>query len=272
MARCIVALVAIVLAGGATCLGAQQKDSVADSVEGHLDSVRVARGHFWVRPVASLIIPGAGQFLAHQTRAAAYVAAEVYTLLRYFQLTNQAHSAAAQFRQLAFDVARRAYPRTTRDTVFEYYETMQRYTQSGEFDRGSGGSFIPESDPNTYNGSVWLTARRTYWPNPNSPPPVGSSQYLKAVQFYSTHAVGPGYLWSWQGAEGDLLVFRATIEKSDNAFRDAQDKLGLLLANHVASAVDALISSRLSRATRRPASIHTTLGRRNVALQLSFGF
>lgn len=240
-----------------------------------LDSTHIAaRRRFWVRPVASLLVPGAGQFMAHQNRAAAYVAAEVYTLLRFLQLNRQGRVAASQYRDIAFQVARRNYAPSGRDTVWEYYETMERYLESGQFNRaaGGGGALLPEIDTSTFNGSVWLLARRTFWRDVNAAPDPTSGEYARAVQFYEAHAVGPGYLWSWQGSEGDLVQYRTTIERSDNAFRSAQDKLGLLLANHVASAVDALISSRLASAARRPAAIFTSWDGQNLLLQLTLGF
>ena len=62
-------------------------------------------------------------------------------------------------------------------------------------------------------------------------------------------------------------VYRETIRKSDNAFRQAQDQLGILLANHLVSAVDALISSRLSSVVHRPTTWRTALGRTDRRLQ-----
>ncbi len=190
----------------------------------------VARRRFWVRPVASLALPGSGQWLSHQSRAAAYLAAEAYTLVRYLQLMHRGRSAATAFRDLAFQVARGGFapPPAARDTAFEYFETMERYTASGQFNQSPGPALVPESDTTTYNGAVWRLARRTYWRNPDSPP--------------------------------------------DNAFRNAQEQLGLLLANHVASAVDALISSRLAGVVRRPAALHTSLGPGGVAVDVSLGF
>jgi len=57
-------------------------------------------------------------------------------------------------------------------------------------------------------------------------------------------------------------VFRETIRHSDDGFRRAQNQVGLLLANHVVSAVDALISSRLAAAAGRPTALHTSVGTR----------
>jgi hypothetical protein len=232
----------------------------------------VARRRFWVEPVASLLVPGSGQFLAHQHRAAVYVAVELYALARFLQLTLASHRNAARFRDLAFQVARSGFAPTGRDTTFEYFETMERFTDSGQFDRDAGPAFAPEADTATYNGSVWLLARRTFWSNVNTPPDPTSPAYARAVQFYEGHAVGPGYLWSWRDAAPQLGVFRETIRKSDNAFRSAQNQLGLLLANHLMSALDVLISHRLASAVHRRAALRTTLSRSAVAVHVSVGF
>jgi len=231
-----------------------------------------AQRHFWVRPLASAIVPGSGQLMAHQSRAAIYFAVEVYALTRFLQLTVVSHQEANRFRDLAFQVARAGFKPTQRDTTFEYFETMQRFHQSGQFDRDPGGAFTPESDTTTFNGSMWLLARRTYWVDPNQAPDPRSPEYARALTFYESHAVGPGYLWSWVGADDQLGVFRETISQSDNAARQAQDQLGLLLANHLVSAVDAFISTRMERATHRPFTLHTLLGPASTSMTVSVGF
>jgi len=214
----------------------------------------------WVRPAASLLLPGSGQLLAGQDRGAVYLAVELYSVARIIQLTHAGRRDADRFRELAFDVARRGFTAVPRDTVFEYYKTMQRFTESGQFDRGPGPAFAPETETATFNGSVWLLARRTFWSDPGTPPDPMSPEYLRAVQFYQQHAVGPGFLWSWRNKPLEQGVFRETIHRSDEAFRTAQNVVGVLLANHVASAVDALISSRLSAAAGRRTALHMTLG------------
>jgi len=45
-----------------------------------------------------------------------------------------------------------------------------------------------------------------------------------------------------------------------------------LLANHLVSAIDALISNRLSAAAGRPAQLSTTLGPRHALLHVRFAF
>jgi len=216
--------------------------------------------NMFVRPLASLLLPGTGQLLAHQDRGAVYLAAEVYLVSRFLQLDREATMEARRFQNLAFDVARRSFGPTPRDTIFEYYEQMERFAESGRYDADPGAAFAPESDPGTYNGSVWLLARRTYWENPDVPPDPTSLQYWRAVQFYQARAVGPNFQWSWRDHSLEHEVFRDFIRRSDNAFRRAQSQVGLLLANHVLSAVDALISARLSVAAGRAAQMQTSVG------------
>jgi len=216
-----------------------------------------ARARVSLRPLASLAVPGVGQLLAHEDRAAVYFAAELYTLNRYLALRSAGRHDAQRFRSLAYQVARRGYATVPRDTVFEYYEQMERFVQSGAFDTDPGAGVAPETDPRTYNGSIWLLARRTYWQNPDSAPPPTSQEYQRALQFYEARAVGPAFLWSWQNADLEWQEYRATIAHSDNAFRRAQNELGLLLANHIVSTIDALVSARLAALARRPASLET---------------
>lgn len=213
-----------------------------------------------VRPLASLLVPGSGQLLGHQDRGAVYLAAEVYLLSRYLQLDHEATREAQRFQNLAFEVARRSFMPVRRDTVFEYFEQMERFVESGNYDADPGPAFVPETDPRTYNGSVWLLARRTFWDDPNVPPDPMSLRYINAVTFYRARAVGPAFQWSWRDHSLEHQVFRDFIRRSDNAFRRAQNQVGLLLANHVVSAVDALISARLSAAAGRSAQMHTSVG------------
>jgi hypothetical protein len=214
----------------------------------------------FVRPLASLLLPGSGQLLAHQDRGAVYLAAEVYLVSRFLQLDHEATMEARRFQNLAFDVARRSYGPARRDTIFEYYEQMERFAESGSYDADPGPAFVPEVDAQTYNGAVWLLARRTYWEDPNVPPDPTSPQYWRALQFYQARAVGPNFQWSWRDHSLEHEVFRDYIKRSDIAFRRAQNQIGLLLANHVLSAVDALISARLSAAAGRAAQMQTSVG------------
>ena len=239
-----------------------------------LDSATAAaRARVWLPPLASLVVPGAGQLITGHDRGLVYVAAEVYLLSRYLQLQHDGRHGSERYRELAFTVAQRGFATMRRDTIFEYYETLERFNASGAYDLNPGGTFTPESDPNTYNGQVWLLAQRTFYPDPAHPPAPGTQPYFDAIDFYTHHAIGPNFQWSWQGSPLELEEYRATIRASDNAFRSAQNQLGLLLANHLASAIDALISSRLSATLHRPASLRTSyLGEQGAVVSLSIAF
>lgn len=226
-----------------------------------LDStVARARSRLWLPPVASLIVPGSGQLLKGRDRGMVYLAAEAFLLTRFLQLRHDGRRGAQRYRDLAFTVARRGFAPARRDTSFEYYEQMERYTASGEFSLNPdpNGTLIPEEDPTTYNGSRWILAKQTFFPDPSNPPPPNSQLYLDALNFYRREAVGPDFRWSWRDASLEQQEYRATIRSSDDAFRSAQNQLGLLLANHLVSAVDALISTRLSTTLRREATVETT--------------
>lgn len=219
-----------------------------------------ARGD-WRPPVASLLVPGSGQLLLGQDRGVVYLAIEAFALFEFLRVSSVASSQYDRFHDLAFQVARRPYTPTVRDTTFEYFEQMGRFESSGGYDLDPGPGFIPEPNAATYNGAVWLLARRTYWADPDVPPPANSPEYQRAVQFYLERAVGDGYLWTWHNAPLEQEAYRQAIVRSDAASRDAQNYLGLLLANHALSAVDALVSSRLTRALGRPARFMTRYAR-----------
>ena len=225
-----------------------------------------------VRPLASLLLPGTGQLIGRQDRGAVYLAAEIYLLSGFLRTSGEARGDAERYQALAYDIARRAFSPIRRDTAFEYYEQMERFAESGRYNTDPGSGFVPESDPRTYNGSVWLLARRTLWPDPDMPPDPTSDLYWRAVEFYKAHAVGPDFLWSWRDHALEHAVFRETIRKSDDAYRRAQAQVGLLLANHIVSAVDALISSRLAAAAGRPVELRTALTPGRASMRLSVAF
>ncbi len=215
--------------------------------------------HAWLAPLASLLVPGSGQLLLGQDRGIVYLAVEAFAVGAYAHQTGIAGSEGDRFRDLAFDVARRAFQPGVRDTTFEYFETMTRFVESGLFDLDAGPALVPETDPRTYNGSVWLLARLTYWEDPDVPPDPASPEYFRAIRFYQERAVGPNFQWSWRNASLEHEAFSQAIRLSDGAYRRAANYLGLLLANHVLSATDALVSSRLTRIVGRSTRVVMSL-------------
>ncbi len=199
----------------------------------------------WVRPFASFAVPGSGQLLGGQPRGLVYLATEAWLVARALSLSHEGRRERAAFRELAFAVARRPYASVRTDGAFEYYETMSHFVRSGEFDIDPSVSFAPETDTTTFNGSVWLLARRTFFANPDSALNPTSPAYQAAVAFYASRAFSGPFRWSWEDARLEQDVFRAEITKSDDAFRASTNFLGVVVLNHIVSAVDALIAQRL---------------------------
>jgi hypothetical protein len=200
----------------------------------------------WWAPAASAALPGAGQAQLGQDRFVGYLAIEGFLWLRYLTDRREGIRQRNAYRELALDVSRAPYggPKPTGD--FEYYERMEHWIASGVFDTDPVLSGInPETDTTTFNGAMWLLARRTYWTRPDVPPPVGSPAYLAALNFYEQSAVRPAFEWSWRGARLEQDIYRRHIRQSNDAFRRAISDVGIVIANHVLSTVDAYISLRL---------------------------
>lgn len=209
----------------------------------------------WILPISSAVIPGSGQLLAGKDRGALYLAAEVLLALRFWSLRAEGRRERDLFRDLAFSVARAPYRPARRDTVFEYFEAMDSYVESGPFSTHTGTELIPPTDESTYNGRIWRLARETFLPDPDAPADSASAAYHRALEFYQERAVGANFQWSWRDAGLERDLFSRSIRRSDDAFRLATQYLGLVLVNHLVSAIDALVTERLGRQTSLSTSI-----------------
>jgi hypothetical protein len=197
--------------------------------------------------LTSAVLPGSGQALLRQDRVVAYLAIEAYSWARYGADLREGRDARTSYRNLASQVARAPFSTNRPIGDFDYYERMEKFVSSGAFDAIPGGDLDPEPDTTTSNGAIWLLARQTYWSNPSSPPPRDSPEYIFALNFYRGRAVGPDYEWSWANARLEYADFRRTIRRSNNAYRNSLEDLGLVIANHALSTVDAFITVRLRR-------------------------
>lgn len=210
----------------------------------------------WVRPLASLLVPGTGQLLGGHPRGAVYLVAEALLITRTLTFSSEGRRDQARYRELATVVARAPYDPVAQDTVFEYYEQMGRWVESGPFDTDPGPTLVPPTDERTYNGQIWQLARTTFFADPDAEPPADSPEYQRALAFYSSRAIGPNFQWSWRNAGLEQDLYRQTISASDEAFRAATTTLGILLVNHLLSAVDAFITERL-RGALLPVGLQT---------------
>jgi hypothetical protein len=208
------------------------------------DSVRGATA--WA-VLASAVVPGTGQALLGQDRFIAYLAVEAFAWARYRADSREGQRARATYRRLASEVARRPFSAVRPVGDFEYYERMEKFAESGVFDAVDGGQLEPELDTTTANGAIWLLARQTYWADPNTAPAVESPEYARAAAFYRERAIRPEYRYSWGNARLEYAEFRRTIRRANNAYRTSLQDLGLVIANHALSTVDAFITVRLRR-------------------------
>lgn len=159
------------------------------------------------------------------------------------------------YRDLAWEAARiQTGPR--QDGGWPYYEAMSHYATSGAYDADPAAGLQPEADPATYNGSVWEIARGLFLPGGVGDPSV--SGYEEALAWYEARAAGPAFLWSWVGQTEELDRFRSLIGAADDAHRTQSTAVGVILANHLISAIDALVAARL-RAAAAGAELGSTV-------------
>ena len=192
--------------------------------------------------IASAILPGTGQAIMHQRRSLAYLVFEAATVGFYVRETRDGTRERDRYREISLEVARAQFSPNGPKGEWDYYERMEKFEASGVYDVEPGGQIEPEPDPATYNGSVWLLARQTFWRDPDVPPLRNSGEYVAAVKFYADRAVTAEFRWSWLGAPEAFKKYRLAIAASNSSFRSAEKTVSLILANHFLSAVDAYVS------------------------------
>ncbi|MGH7555122.1 MAG: hypothetical protein ACREMQ_19140 [Longimicrobiales bacterium] len=199
--------------------------------------------------LSSAILPGAGQYLLKEERWVPYVVLEAWALVTYLDRRQDGRALAQRYRDLAWSVARRhSIIGARRDTTFEYYEALAHHDASGLFDLDPRQTGVqPEQDSSTFNGGVWHLARSLYMPGGLNLPP-GTPEYERALAHYMQNAIPPEFLWAWGPSLLEQQAYIGLIEESDDAFRTATQVLGVVVANHIVSAVDALVTARLQRA------------------------
>ncbi len=226
----------------------------------HLAAQSPRRIEYWQEPqqptrtlqpgvafLTSALLPGAGQAYLRVGRWAPYAALEAWAWVSYVSQKSHGRTLERDYREIAWNVARRISVGPRRDSIFPYYEAMSETLESGAFDADPVAVGVqPEDDAITFNGQQWERAKALYMPGGNALP--GSAEYERALRYYLSTAIPPSYAWSWADNRLELQQFRRTIEDSDHAFRSATRTLGLILANHMVSAIDALVTARLKGA------------------------
>lgn len=201
-----------------------------------------ARGPL-LAPALSLVLPGAGQHVLGQRRKWIYFALEVGALAFFVERRVAGGDYRDRYRDFAWENGRLQTSARV-DGPFAYYETLTHWTQSGTFDADPAAAGVqPEMDTATYNGWVWSLAARLFLPD-GTPVPVTDPGYQSALAYYGDRAYGPEMLWDWSGAPGAQEEFSRLVDESDRRFRHATAMLGIVIANHLISAVDAYLASR----------------------------
>jgi hypothetical protein len=197
--------------------------------------------------LASAVLPGSGQAMLRQWRAVPYVALEGYAWSTYAGDSRKARRDRDAYRLLAATVARSVYTGFKPNGDFEYYERMENFLESGKYDLDPSSAIEPEGDTTTFNGSVWLLARRTYWKDIDNRPSRDSREWVNAERFYLNRAIRPEYQWSWRGATTQLEQYRRYIRQANQGYRDAVTDLGIVIGNHFLSTVDAYVTVQVRR-------------------------
>ena len=203
--------------------------------------------------LASALVPGAGQYRLGAGRWVAYAGVEAWAWINWADSRAETEALGAEYRDLAWAVARRISVGNRSDREFEYYEAMSQYVESGSFDADPALMGIqPEEDTTTFNGGIWQLARAIFYPAGGDSLPASEQERAAALEYYQENAIEPRYAWSWGSNRLEHEHFRTLIRQSDEAARAGTTILGVILVNHVVSAIDALITARAHSAGREP--------------------
>jgi hypothetical protein len=215
-----------------------------------LDEARPDVAPLWA-PLASLIVPGTGQAAMRQTRGVAYVAAEAYAWVQYFEFRGELGRRRSGFRRLAREVARAPFG-VVRDTGWKYYEDLYDRASSGRYNTTPGAALTPETDTSTFNGNQWYQLRLLYFDFPEQELAPSDPRYQRALADYTLRAYKDEFRWSWLPQQLQYQNYKADVERKNQLERDMTMTLVVIGANHLVSAIDALGSVRLRR-SRGPA-------------------
>ena len=206
----------------------------------------------------SALFPGLGQRKLGKGRWLAYLAVEGVAWIAFGRAQRSATDERGQYQDLAWDVAR-SFNGPRVDGNFRYYETMEKFLASGAFDTDSAAPGIqPEMDPSTFNGRVWSLATEIYFPAGANPGP-GDPEYEAALVDYQTRAYAERFEWSWAGQSASWTDYMDLIDSSDGSFRRASQFLGVVVANHLLSGVDAFVIARIQGSGRNQAEAQIRL-------------
>jgi len=179
----------------------------------------------------------------------AYLSLEALGLFLHFDRRQDGDRLRMRYQDLAWSVARAGTVVGRVDLGFDYYERIATYAASGVFDEDASLTGVqPETRAGTYNGVVWDLAKGIFLRGIQDPRPSDPG-YAEALAYYEERAYGDGFSWDWMDRSEDRVAYRGLIRSSDEAFRSATVLAGVVVANHVVSALDGFISGRTGAAS-----------------------
>ena len=192
----------------------------------------------------SALVPGLGQRKLGKRRWVAYLAVEGATWIAFGHARWSATDRRGQYQDLAWNVGRQ-FNGSRVDGDFRYYEAMEKFETSGAFDTDPEAPGVqPQMDLSTFNGRAWSLATEIHFPAGANPLP-GDPEYEAALADYQARAYDERFEWSWTGQSPAWTDYMDLIESSDGYFRRASQFLGVVIANHVLSGVDAFVTARI---------------------------
>lgn len=209
-------------------------DSIAAPARAPIAGPRVSSATLRYAPIASAIVPGAGQFMFRHDRFVAYAAVEVLSWWKYIKDSQEQNRQEAFFKELARGAARSHFSTSLPDGGWSYYELMRDWKESGRYSQTDNGPVVPETNDSTFNGTRWRLAQATHINDPAG-----------ALAEYERLAIKPEFRWSWTNAGIQYDIFKRTTENRNDAAHAAVTDLSVIAANHVLSMVDAFVTFRL---------------------------
>lgn len=210
----------------------------------------------------SLLVPGWGQRAAGRGHWWAFTGIDLlaWTGFVLHRMEGARHRTA--YRDLAWEVARVPFwsgPR--RDGPWSYYELMGRWAASGRFDeRPDDEALHPETNEETFNGTVWGLARDLHLPAGSGSVDVEDPAYQEALAYYRRRAVPPDLQWDWQEGEESLARFRDLVRNSDEAFRLGTTFVGIALVNRFISGAEVWMAAHSDLMASIPVTVRPRLG------------
>ncbi len=213
-----------------------------------------------VRLLLGVLVPGLPQFLDGRPRAWAYFAAEGAAIGGLVLLNSRGNSYENRYVNLTRTArgnfvypGMRNNPTEEVDLLAagygEYYEDLLKWPSSGDYDNDPNQAGVqPETDPRTYNGHQWEIAKINNFTGSNGGLPVAlnASEQQAALDAYLAKVYLRELNWDWTGLEAENEEYYRLFDRSESSYRNRNKFTGLLVANHIISVLDVLITQRLS--------------------------